>query len=138
MNYNWAWAGAILRLETTVTPNAPFLRIIPATATPTRIIERPVWKSVIAVDRPTYLIPGLDSMTIGFQFFETFTGGSHHNFTDSNGAKVDQALHTPSIFLQQPLFGKRVTLEFLGVFDTDDAHWLQPNIHWEKIGRAHV
>lgn len=129
MNYNWTWAGAILRLETTVTHNAPFLRSI--AGTPTRIIERPVWKSVIAVDRPTYLIPGLDSMTIGFQFFETFTGGRHHNFADSNGAKVDQALHTPSIFLQQPLFDKRISLEFLGVFDTDDAHWLQPNIHWE-------
>ena len=129
MNYNWAWAGAILRLETTVTPNAPFLRSIGGT--PKRIIERPVWKSVIAVDRPTYVIPGLDSMTIGFQFFETFTGGRHHNFADSNGAKVDQAVHTPSIFLQQPLFDKRVTLEFLGIFDTDDAHWLQSNIHWE-------
>ena len=129
MNYNWAWAGAILRLETAVTPNAPFLRSIGGT--PTRIIKRPVWKSVIAVDRPTYVIPGLDSMTIGFQFFETFTGGRHHNFADSNGAKVDQAVHAPSIFLQQPLFAKRVTLEFLGVFDTDDAHWLQSNIHWE-------
>ena len=129
MNYKWDWAGAMLRAETTVTPNAPFLRNIGGT--PTRIIERPVWKSVLAVDRPTYLIPGLDSTTIGFQFVETFTGGHLNNFSDSNGAKVDQAAHLFTIFLQQPLFMKRVSLEFLGLFDTDDGHWLQSGVHWE-------
>lgn len=127
LNYPWDWAGAILRAETTVTPNAPFQRGAGAT----RIIERPVWKTVLAVDRPVYLIPGQDSLSIGFQFFETFTGGDGLNKARSNGAKVDQAQHTFSIFLQQPLFRKRVTLEFLGVYDTDDAHWLQPGIHWE-------
>jgi hypothetical protein len=68
---------------------------------------------------------------LGFQFFETFTGGDGLNKVRSGGAKVDQAVHQFSIFLQQPLFQKRLTLEFLGVFDTDDAHWLQPGIHWE-------
>ncbi len=130
MNYVWDWAGAVLRAETTVTPNAPFSRNI--AGTPTRIIERPVWKSVLALDRPTYLIPGLDSsMGIGFQFFETFTGGKLNNLTDALGSKVDTAAHIFSIFLQQPLFQKRVSLEFLGIFDTDDAHWLQSGIHWE-------
>jgi hypothetical protein len=127
LNYRWDWAGAIVRAETTVTPDAPFQRGAGAT----KIIERPVWKSVIAVDRPVYLIPGQDSLSVGFQFFETFTGGRNLNKARANGAKVDQAVHIPSIFLQQPLFQKRVTLEFLGIFDTDDSHWLQPGIHWE-------
>jgi hypothetical protein len=127
MNYRWDWAGAILRAETTVTPNAPFQRGAGAT----RIIERPVWKSVLAVDRPTYVIPGLDSMTIGFQFFETFTGGDRLNKARDIGAKVDQAVHVFTVFFQQPLFMKRVALDFFGLFDTDDAHWLQPGIHWE-------
>jgi len=127
MNYVWGWAGAVLRAETTVTPNAPFQRGAGAS----RIIERPVWKSVLAVDRPTYLIPGLDSMTIGVQFFETFTGGDNLNKARDIGGKVDQAVHVFTVFFQQPLFMKRVSLEFFGLFDTDDAHWLQPGIHWE-------
>jgi len=129
VNYNWAWAGAVLRAETTVTPNGPFLRTI--AGTPTRIVERPVWKSVLAVDRPTYLIPGLDSMTIGFQFFENFSGGKLKGLTDSFGSKVDNAVHTFTFFFQQPLFEKRVSLELFALFDTDDAHWIQPGVHWE-------
>jgi len=127
LNYPWDWAGALLRFETTVTPNAPFVR----GATATRIIERPVWRSVFAVDRPTYVIPGEDSMSMGFQFFEIFTGGRNLNKARAAGAKIDQAQHIFSIFVQQPLFRKRIFLEFLGAFDTDDAHWLQPGIHWE-------
>jgi hypothetical protein len=65
-NYVWQQAGAVLRTETTVTPNAPFARGDSAL----RVVERPVWKSVLAVDRPTYVFPDLDSMNIGFQFFE--------------------------------------------------------------------
>jgi hypothetical protein len=126
-NYVWQQAGAVLRAETTITPDAPFARGDSAL----RIVERPVWKSVVAVDRPTQVFPDLDKMSIGFQFFETFTGGDGLSQVRSSGATVDQAVHQFSIFLQQPLFQKRVTLEFLGVFDTDDAHWLQPSIHWE-------
>jgi len=128
-NYNWTWAGAILRAETTVTPNAPFSSN--TAGTPTDIVKRPVWKTVLAVDRPTYLIPGLDSMTIGFQFLETYTGGNKAGLTDATGAKVDSNVHIFTVFFQQPLLQKRVSLEFFGFFDTDDAHWLQPGVHWE-------
>lgn len=131
MNYRWDWAGAVLRAETTVTPNAPFQMKNPNTSIDVNRIRRPVWKSVLAIDRPTYLIPGLDSMTIGFQFFETFTGGDGLNKARYTGAKVDQAVHIFTVFFQQPLFMKRLSLEFFGFFDTDDAHWLQPGIHWE-------
>ena len=128
-NYNWTWAGAILRAETTVTPNAPFSSN--TAGIPTDIVKRPVWKTVLAVDRPTYLIPGLDSMTIGLQFFETYTGGKREDLTDAAGAKVDSDVNIFTVFFQQPLFQKRVSLEFFGLFDTDDAHWLQPGVHWE-------
>lgn len=133
MNYNWLDAGAIIRLETTVTPDAPFSRFTGpgANPTPTRIIERPVWKTVIAIDRPTYVIPGLDSMTIGVQFFEIFTGGNLSRVMDIGGAKMDTAVHIFTLFLQQPLLEKRVSLEFFGLFDTDQGHWLQPGVHWE-------
>jgi hypothetical protein len=77
-NYVWQSAGAVLRAETTITPNAPFARGDSAL----KIVERPVWKSVLAVDRPTYVFPGLDTMSIGFQFFETFTGGDGLNKVD--------------------------------------------------------
>ena len=128
-NYNWNWAGAILRAETTVQPNSPFLKTV--SATPTNIVDRPVWKTVLAIDRPTYVIPGLDSMTIGFQFFETFTGNRLAGLTDTNGSKVDTAVHVFTAFFQQPILNKRVSLDFFALFDTDDAHWLQPGVHWE-------
>ena len=128
-NYVWDWAGAVLRAETTVTPNAPYLRTIGGT--PTRIVERPVWKTVLAIDRPTYVIPGQDSMTIGLQFFENFTGGKLAGLTDTFGSKVDTAVHTFTLFLQQPLLEKRISLELFALYDTDGAHWIQPGVHWE-------
>jgi len=129
-NYNWPWAGAVLRMETTTTPNAPFASLN-AAGTPTHVVDRPVWKTVLAVDRPTYVIPGLDSMTIGFQFLEIYTGGNKAGLTDATGAKVDSNVHIFTVFFQQPLLEKRLSLEFFGLFDTDDAHWLQPGVHWE-------
>ena len=70
-------------------------------------------------------------MTIGLQFFETYTGGKREDLTDAAGAKVDSNVNIFTVFFQQPLFQKRVSLEFFGLFDTDDAHWLQPGVHWE-------
>jgi hypothetical protein len=128
-NYNWAQAGAVLRAETTVTTNSPFLRSI--NATPVSIIDRGVWKMMLGVDRPTYVFPGLDSMTIGLQFLETFTGGDLHGVADSAGTKVDKAVQQFTIFFQQPLLSKRVLLEFFGMLDTGDGYWLQPGVHWE-------
>jgi hypothetical protein len=128
-NYNWTWAGAVLRAETTVTPDVPFQSN--TAGTPVKIVDRPVWKTVLAVDRPTYIIPGLDSMTIGFQFIETYAGGKLAGLTDATGAKVDSNVHQFTVFFQQPILDKRVSLEFFGLFDTDDAHWLQPVVHWE-------
>ena len=128
-NYNWTWAGAVLRAETTVTTNAPFASN--TAGTPVKIVDRPVWKTVLAVDRPTYLIPGLDSMTIGFQFIETYTAGDKAGLTDVAGAKIDSNVHQFTVFFQQPILDKRVSLEFFALLDTDDAHWLQPGVHWE-------
>ena len=135
-NYNWTSAGAVLRAETTVTPNAPFSANTAGTLV--KIVDRSVWKTVLAVDRPTYVIPGLDSMTIGFQFFETYTGGKKAGLTDATGAKVDSNVHIFTVFFQQPLLEKRISLEFFGLFDTDDAHWLQPGVHWEIGNHARL
>ena len=126
LNYFLADAGALLRFETTFTPNAPFTESDMATG----IIERRVWKSVIQIDRPTYIIPGQDSMAIGVGYFYTYTGGDLSQ-ARSSGATVDQSVHSFSVVLQQPLLRKSVLLELLAVYDTDDAFWLQPGIHWE-------
>ena len=32
---------------------------------------------------------------------------------------------------RQPLWQKRLSVEFLGAFDPDGAHRLQPGVHWE-------
>src|SRR5207237_739372 len=39
-NYNWTWAGAVLRAETTVTPNAPFADN--TAGTPTKVVDRSI------------------------------------------------------------------------------------------------
>src|SRR5438445_10925903 len=77
-------------------------------------------------------------MTIGFQFFETYTGGKKAGWTDSTGAKVDSNVHSFTVFFQQPLLEKRISLEFFGLFDTDYAHWLQPGVHWEIGNHARM
>jgi Protein of unknown function (DUF1302) len=128
-NYNWNEAGAVLRAETTVTTNSPLLRSV--NGTPLRIIDRAVWKMMLGIDRPTYVIPGLDSMTIGLQFLETFTGGDLHHVADSAGTAVDKTVQQFTIFFQQPLLSKRISLEFFGMLDTGDGYWLQPGVHWE-------
>ena len=122
------WAGAILRAETTVTPNAPFSSN--TAGDPTDIVKRPVWKTVLAVDRPTYLIPGLDSMTIGAQSLKLIRRRKGR----FDGRRRGQSGQQRQIFSRSSfssLFQKGVSLEFFGFFDTDDAHWLQPGVHWE-------
>ena len=125
LNYPWEWAGAVLRFETAVVPDSPFTN--PSFQ---HIIERPVWQIFASVDRPTYLIPKLDSMFINMQFLETYTFGSLHGVR-ATGNTVDDAVQVVTLFLQQPLFTKRVNLEGLGAFDTGDGYWLQGGVHWE-------
>ena len=126
LNYFAPDLGALVRFETTVTPNAPFSE----TENSIGILERTVWKSVIQIDRPTYLFPGLGSTSIGLGYFFTYTGGDLSQ-AYSSGAKVDSSVHSFSAVIQQPLFRKRVNLELLVVYDTDDSYWVQPAVHWE-------
>lgn len=130
MNYNWGSAGAVLRFETTVTPDAPFLRTVDGT--PVSILTRPVWKSVVAVDRPTYIFPHASSTVLGFQLLETYTGGDLNGVTDATGSTIDSAVTQVTAFAQQPLFMKSLSLEFFGMFDAGDQQWLQPGIHYER------
>ena len=125
LNYFSQDLGALFRFETTVTPKAPFSE----TDESIGIIERTVWKSVIQLDRPTYVFPGLSSMSIGLGYFFTYTGGDLSQVY-SSGAKVDPGVHTFSAVLVQPLFRKSFNLELLVLYDTDDSYWVQPAIHW--------
>ncbi len=126
LNYFSQDLGALFRVETTVTPNAPFS----LTENSTAIVKRRVWKSVIQIERPTYLIPGLGSMSVALGYFFTHTSGDLSQVY-SSGAKVDEMVHSFSVLLQQPLFRKQVNLELLAIYDTDDSYWIQPAIHWE-------
>jgi hypothetical protein len=44
---------------------------------------------------------------------------------------VDSNVNIFTLFFQQPILEKRVSLEFFALMDTDDAYWLQPLVHWE-------
>jgi Protein of unknown function (DUF1302) len=124
-NYPWDWAGALLRVETAVVPDSPFT--YPDAA---RIIDRPVWSTMFAVDRPTYLIPGMASLFASLQFEEIYTaGGLHH--VQSNGVNVDPSVELVTLFFQQPVYRSTIDLEMLGVVDMAGGHWLQPGAHWQ-------
>ena len=125
MNYSWRQAGAMLRAETTLTIDNPFQFTV---ANPT-VKERKVWKTVLAVDRPVKLVEGWDSLSIGFQFFETVTYGDIDNIF-YNGAKVDRGVTNMTLFLQQPFYNQRLILECLGIYDTDGCGWIQSGGHW--------
>jgi Protein of unknown function (DUF1302) len=124
-NYPWDWASAVLRFETALIPDSPFTY-----PTAAKIVDRPVWSTMFAFDRPTYLVPGMASLFVSFQFEQIYTTGDLHDL-QSNGANVDSAVQLVTLFFQQPIYRNSIDLEALGVFDTADGHWLQPGAHWQ-------
>jgi hypothetical protein len=125
LNYPIDWAGAIVRLEQAIIPDKSFTY-----PNSRKLIYRPVWMSFVAFERPTYVIPTLGSMTVNFQFLETYSWGDTQNVY-SSGARIDHAVQSISVFVGQPLLNKTVDVEVLAAFDTSDGHWVQPGVHWD-------
>jgi hypothetical protein len=133
MNYMWDWPGIMLRLETTFTPDFPYAKG-PDGNDATVVTRRPVLKTMVSAEKSFYVIPstflGADSLSVGYQFFETYTGGHLRNAWDS-GSALDHWVTVMTWYVTQPILRKRITAEFLAVYDTDGGRWLQPGIHWE-------
>jgi len=105
-NYSWDWAGAILRAETAVIPDQAFTY-----PNAVKIVQRPQWLMFASIDRPTYLIPGQDSMLINLQFLETYTAG-HTLHVQTNGFQIDPAVQDVLLFFSSRCSAKEFTWSY--------------------------
>lgn len=72
-NYNWDWAGALLRFETSFVPNSPFVN-----STDSRIIQRPELKGYAEIDRPISWNSEFEELSVTGSFLETYNAGDTH------------------------------------------------------------
>jgi len=124
--------GAVLRSELIFTPDQPYADLLTGG---TQIIEADTTKFVVGIDRPTFLLNKNRAMSISVQWIQTYRDVSKNEIS-INGAPADKSETSFSLFLSQPYNNDQIVLEFLGVYDTDGAYWLQPAIkynpgnHW--------
>jgi hypothetical protein len=131
-SFNWFFEplGAVIRGELAYTPDQPY-----SDAAGAALLKRDTTKMVLGFDRPTFVFPTNQAMTISLQWFQTRRAGDAGDITILN-APADKNETNFSIFLSQPIMNNQMAFEFLGVIDTDDAYWWQPQIlykpgdHW--------
>lgn len=134
-SFNWFWAqvGGVLRGELTYTPDQPYAgpltAIAPGVALPVSTVERDTVKWVVGFDRPTFVFPTEQTMSISLQWFQTRREGDSDGITILNGP-ADKNETNFSLFLSQPVMNSQVSFDFLAVLDTDDAYWWQPQVRF--------
>lgn len=124
-NYNWDWAGALLRFETSFVPNSPFVN-----STDSRIIQRPELKGYAEIDRPISWNSEFEELSVTGSFLETYNAGDTHT-AFQGGTPIHTADENLILFLVQPLFRSRVQIEAFALYDPEDAWWAQAGAHWE-------
>lgn len=119
------WAGGIFRLETLGYVNSSFTN-----DTSTRIVQRPMFNTMVGFDRPTYWMTGESALQFTFQYLESDIAGDLSNVY-ANGVQQPTSIHSVIVFLDQPLFQSVVDVDLLALADTSEAWWLQPSINWQ-------
>jgi hypothetical protein len=125
LNYNWDWAGALLRFETSIVPNTRFVD-----ASDTRMVQRPEIKGYAEIDRPIPWNSEFEELSVTGSFLETYNAGDTHS-AFAGGKPVHTADENLILFLVQPLLRSRVSLEAFALYDPEDAWWAQAGVHWE-------
>ncbi len=134
-SFNWFWpqVGGVLRGELAYTPDQPYagplVPLAPGVALPVATVERDTVKWVVGFDRPTFVFPTDQTMSISLQWFQTRREGDSDGITILN-APADKNETNFSIFLSQPVMNAQVSFDLLAVLDTDDAYWLQPQVRY--------
>lgn len=124
-NYNWDWAGALLRFESAFVPDTPFVN-----ATDARIIQRPELKAYAEIDRPIGWSDKFEELSVTGSFLETYNAGDTHT-AFAGGNEIHTADENLILFLVQPLFRSRVSIEAFALYDPEDTWWAQAGVHWE-------
>lgn len=121
-NAFWQGAGAVIRGEMTYTPDQSYADLPGA-----QIVEADTTKFVLGFDRPTFVFSKDRALTISLQWFET-NRDVGRNKISILGAPGDEHETNFSLYLSQPMRNDQMFVEFLGVYDTDGAYWLQPQL----------
>lgn len=125
LNYNWDWAGALLRFETSIIPNTRFVN-----ATDTQMVQRPEIKAYAEIDRPISWNSEFEELSVTGSFLETYNAGDTQG-AFAGGKRIHTADENLILFLVQPLFRSRVSFEAFALYDPQDAWWAQAGAHWE-------
>lgn len=128
-SFNWFHPalGAVWRGEITYTPNQRYGNITPIGSTALRKNETTRW--VIGFDRPTFIFPTEQAMSISVQWFQTIRADG--TFLDLTAAPLDKKETNFSILVSQPVIHNQLFYEFLGIIDTDDAYLWQPQLRYQ-------
>lgn len=126
-SFNWFFEplGAVLRGELAYTPDQPY-----SDSAGAALVERDTTKFVLGFDRPTFVFPTEQAMSISLQWFQTHREGDADDITIL-AAPADKNETNFSVFLSQPIMNNQLLFEFLGVIDTDDAYWWQPQVRYQ-------
>lgn len=114
--------GAFIRFENANRVDQPLVKF-------NRIVRRARTQFFFEIDRPVYWIPKENALGITFNFTEQYTWGSKHDVKEI-GSSLDPTRQTAVLFLQQPLFNSRISLEDLNLYNTDGDFWIQPGVEW--------
>ncbi|MEH6503264.1 MAG: DUF1302 family protein [Cycloclasticus sp.] len=94
------------------------------------VAERDEVKVMLGIDRPTFVFSKTRTMNISAQVIYT----ERENIdliTDLNGAKVRDNETQLTLLLSQPFNNDQFFVEFFGLYDLDDAYWIQPQVRWQ-------
>jgi hypothetical protein len=134
VNYYFDFLKTLGRIGASYTPNFPYSKAPHGDA----IEDRGTFKAVLGLDTNLKLSPRLESMMVGFQFVENYIQGDKEKILVKGAVQPKQNNETVSLLLSQAfkeVFGRRLnnpfTLDFLILYDFDQAFWMQPGIRWD-------
>lgn len=128
-SFNWFHEalGAVWRGEITHVPNQRYGNVTPLGSTALK--KRGTTRWVIGFDRPSFIFPTEQSMSVSLQWFQTVR--EDDNVLDLAAAPVDKRETNFSLLLSQPVMHNQLFFEMLGIIDTDDAYLWQPQIRYQ-------
>jgi len=99
--------------------------------------KRDEYKILLGFDRPTFIFSQTQTMNISGQVIYT-RRESGPIAIDINGAPARKQETLLTLTLSQPFYGSQYTADFLTVYDTDSAYWVQPQLRWQPNNQWRV
>jgi hypothetical protein len=125
-----------IRGEMTYTPNMPYQKAPSAV----EIEDRGTYNAVLILERNFKWTYGLDSLMANVQFNEVYFQGKSKTILINNVEPPKKNKENVALYLSQPIkqigdkrlpLGGILTLDFLFLYDLDNAWWIQPGIRYD-------